>query len=239
MRNIAQQIADRLMGRPSPSEESATQPTTETSVTFHGMFQAQKLTNEEQHQLQEMLERYKNKTHKNLQQDVQQLSSITGEVRAIQHQAALLHGERIKKVQTLLKSYKDGVFSAWLVYAYGNRQTPYNLLLYYNFIQSIPQEMKEVVLQIPRQAIYSLASRQASMPQKLAFLKEHKDKTKKQILENLRDTFPLEATDKRRHTAVPLLLATKLHQAQEQVDKLNKQEKAELRTLLEEILASL
>lgn len=69
----------------------------------------------------------------NLTLDLAELSLITSEVKAINNQAAILHGERIKKAQTLLKSYQEGAFSAWLNATYGNRQTPYNLMQYYEF----------------------------------------------------------------------------------------------------------
>ncbi len=40
--------------------------------------------------------------------------SITSEVKAINNQAIILHGERIKKAQEILKNYRDGAFTAWL-----------------------------------------------------------------------------------------------------------------------------
>src|ERR1700677_3684402 len=64
-------------------------------------------------------------------EDLEALTAITSEVKAITNQAVILHGERIKRAQEILKKYRDGAFTAWLFATYGNRQTPYNFLQYY------------------------------------------------------------------------------------------------------------
>src|ERR1700733_5604388 len=97
--------------------------------SFGGLFKAQDLPEHEQRALEELLHSFQAEAKTDIKRDLVELSKITSEVRAITNQAAILHGERILRAQKLLKSYREGAFSAWLVAAYGNRQTPYNFLL--------------------------------------------------------------------------------------------------------------
>ena len=97
---------------------------------------------------------------KKLSNDLNHLISLTSEVKAINNQAALLHGERIKKAHQILTRYRDGAFTAWLMAAYGNRQTPYNLMQYYEFCEAMPKQLASKIELMPRQAIYVFASRE-------------------------------------------------------------------------------
>ena len=98
--------------------------------------------------------------------DLKALMAITSEVKAITNQAVILHGERIKRAQEILKKYRDGAFTAWLFATYGNRQTPYNFLQYYEFYTVMPQALHPKLDQMPRQAVYSLASRAGALREK-------------------------------------------------------------------------
>ena len=46
-----------------------------------------------------------------------------------------------KERKTILKNYRDGAFSAWLIATYGNRQTPYNFLQYYELYITLPEHL--------------------------------------------------------------------------------------------------
>ena len=86
--------------------------------------------------------------------DLEFLTTITSEVKAINNQAIILHGERIKQcTRTFLTKYRDGAFSAWLISTYGNRQTPYNFLQYYEFYQSLNLELQKRMDDMPRQVV--------------------------------------------------------------------------------------
>ena len=119
-------------------------------------------------------------------------------MKAINNQAALLHGERIKRAHTILTRYRDGAFTAWLIAAYGNRQTPYNLMQYYEFCESMPKTLRLQIESMPRQAIYTLASREGPIEKKKQIVETYKGQTKAQLLELIRDLFPLGIEDKRR-----------------------------------------
>lgn len=131
------------------------------------------------------------------EQDLTTLVSLTAEVKALNHQAALLHGERIQKVHKLLIGYREGAFTAWLIAVYGNRQTPYNLLRYYEFYQALPKELRAQFEKMPRQAIYTLSTREGSLERKQQFVMAYTNETKQELLARIRREFPLLKRDGR------------------------------------------
>ncbi|KAK5583325.1 hypothetical protein RB653_004917, partial [Dictyostelium firmibasis] len=124
---------------------------------FSGVFKVHPLSEKDQETLREILQEYRP-----VEEDFLTLASVTSEIKAISNQAVILHGERIQKAQLILKHYRDGAFSRWLMSTYGNRQTPYNFLQYYEFYLQLPVPLQDKLEDIPRQAIYTLASRDIS-----------------------------------------------------------------------------
>lgn len=164
---------------------------------FSGIFGTAELSPQEKDMLQEILLEYSD-GKANIKKDLTSLIGITSEVKAINNQAALLHGERIKKAQTVLKNYQDGAFTAWLIATYGNRQTPYNFLQYYEFYTLIPMQLRPQIELMPRQAIYTLASREGTLEKKVEIVEEYQGETKDELLRIIRDSFPLSGKDRRR-----------------------------------------
>lgn len=163
---------------------------------FAGIFQVTPLTEKEQEILKSILSEYCGDTN-DVVKDFELLTGITSEVKAINNQAAILHGERIKKAQIILKDYRDGAFSAWLIATYGNRQTPYNLLQYYEFYTAIPKELHEKLSEMPRQVIYTLASRSGAQELKEEIVKNYHGQPKHELLLLIRNQFPLSDSDRR------------------------------------------
>ncbi|MDF2577194.1 MAG: Virulence plasmid protein pGP6-D-related protein [Chlamydiales bacterium] len=166
--------------------------------SFSGVFGSIELSASEKEVLRLLLERYTADGRGISESDWKALTTLTSEVKAINHQAALLHGERIKKAQGLLKNYQEGAFTAWLMATYGNRQTPYNFLLYYEFYQALPKNLHPQLETMPRQAIYTLASRQGEWEAKQQIVKDYKGQTKKELLDLIRSLFPLAEIDQRK-----------------------------------------
>ena len=164
--------------------------------SFSGVFKVTALNNKELDCLKDLLEEYK-KEDQDIHHDLSQLCSITSEVKAINNQAAVLHGERIKKAQEILKKYKDGAFTYWLVQVYGNRQTPYNFLQYFELHQQLSPSLLPKLDELPRQAAYTLASRLGPFSLKEEIIKNYNGETKQALLEYIRKTFPLASQDKR------------------------------------------
>ena len=200
MAKVNDLLSDRLKKKEHDSAKMhalAERSTTGQLSGFSGVFQVAKLNNEEQEKLKQILTSHANPESVELDRDLLDLIAITSEVKAINSQAIILHGERIKRAQQVLKKYKDGAFTDWLIHTYGNRQTPYNFLQYYEFYSALSFDLKEIAQEMPKQAIYTLASREAEMDKKIEIIKNYSGESKQEMLQKIRKTFPLLKTDKR------------------------------------------
>jgi len=165
--------------------------------SFSGVFQVSDLSIQEKERIEEILHAFCEEEGR-LSSDLEQLLFLTSEVKAITHQAVLLHGERIQKAQEILRNYKEGAFSSWLIATYGNRQTPYNFLRYFEFWRLLSDKQKTQIELMPRQAVYSLASREGELQKKLGVIESFSGETKAELLRLIRDLFPLADKDKRK-----------------------------------------
>lgn len=199
MSHVNSLIASRLKGQAASAkmEQMAKKSASGGLTSFNGLFHVSELSAMETSALEQILTSYA-KSSGSIAEDLKSLSVLTSEIKAINHQAALLHGERIKKAHQLLTRYQEGAFSMWLVAAYGNRQTPYNLMQYYDFYHAVPLPIRDKLEEMPRQAIYTLASREGDLQQKIAFVTCYRGETKAALLLKIRDLFPLRREDKRK-----------------------------------------
>jgi hypothetical protein len=165
--------------------------------SFSGVFRVSALNPKEKEAIESILKTYRHSDFYDVEVDLTALSAITSEVKAITNQAVILHGERIKRAQEILKKYQDGAFTAWLYATYGNRQTPYNFLQYYEFYTLMPPSLHPKIDQMPRQVVYSLASRLGSLDKKEAIVKNYSGQPKQELLHLIRTEFPLAEDDKR------------------------------------------
>lgn len=195
-------ILDQRMKKPVPSSKMAAmaqQSATGHLTSFSGIFSVVELSEKEREALSTLLTHYATEGQEDhLKDDLAHLITITSEVKAINNQAALLHGERIKKVHQLLAPYRDGAFTAWLIAVYGNRQTPYNLMQYFEFCEAMPRQLRTQIELMPRQAVYVLASRSGDLENKRKIVEQYKGETKEEMLAKIRQWFPLEEKDKRK-----------------------------------------
>lgn len=165
--------------------------------SFSGVFRVAQLNEKEKSDIESILRNFRADETFDLEADLKALMTITSEVKAITNQAAILHGERIKRAQEILKKYREGAFTTWLFSTYGNRQTPYNFMQYYEFFNKVPQALHTIIDQMPRQVIYSLASRAGDFEKKIAIVKNYKGQPKEELLKLVRIEFPLPEDDKR------------------------------------------
>jgi hypothetical protein len=165
--------------------------------SFSGVFRVTALSEPEKNALEEILKSFRQTETDDVDGDLKALVAITSEVKAITNQAVILHGERIKKAQEILKKYRDGAFTAWLYTTYGNRQTPYNFLQYYEFYSIMPATLHPKIDQMPRQAIYTLASRAGEIERKQDLVNSYAGQPKQELLKLIRQMFPLSDDDKR------------------------------------------
>lgn len=134
----------------------------------------------------------------NVSQHFEQLARITREIRCISAQSVLLHGQRIKEAQELLANYREGTFTKWLMITYGNRQTPYNMLRYYEFHKSADKEFQTIIEAAPKKCVYLLASREGDDADKLELIKEHGHSPQSNLLLLIQKTFPTQESDRRK-----------------------------------------
>lgn len=135
---------------------------------------------------------------------VEELTNITQQIKSIAAQSVLLHGERIQQAHKLLANYREGAFTKWLMATYGNRQTPYSMLRYYEFVQRAPKESRALIEAAPKKGVYLLASREGDEKLKLDIIKTHGNKPQAQFLQEIQMAFPTMETSKRK----PLMAST-------------------------------
>lgn len=222
---------------PSKMAEMAKQSSSGHLTSFSGVFSVAELSKKERLTLEELLQNY-SKGEEDFSDDLQTLISLTSEVKAINNQAALLHGERIKKAHQILTRYRDGAFTSWLIATYGNRQTPYNFLQYYEFYQALPKLLRPRLEEMPRQAVYTLASRDIPFDEKKQIVETYNGETKTQLLATIRLSFPLDKHDLRRENIGEKVLQS-LQRTKELLrthpKSLSRGQKAAANTLLKEL----
>ncbi len=170
------------------------------SANFRQEFLVAPLSDEEDMEIQLLLSRTNTTDAKDENQittDCKTLAEITSQIRAIDRQGVLLHGERIAKARELLKSYGERAFSRWLILAYGNRQTPYSMLQYYDLFSALGNDIQGFLHAMPRKAAYVLATRNGDKDLKIEIIKKYHNKPRDEIVNIIQKTFPLDATDRR------------------------------------------
>ncbi len=206
MSNLKSLLESRFKKNSRDKMESLTRQRLEGELSpFFGVSQV-RLSDQEENKLRELLENYVLDAQVP-EQDFYTLSHLSAQVKQIHHQAVLLHGERIKKARDLLKKYREGAFSAWLLLTYGNRQTPYNFLMYYELFSLLPESLKIEAEKMPRQAIYTLAARQGPQEKKEDIIRNYRGESKVEMLDIIRKEFPLVASDRRQTPASKQALA--------------------------------
>ncbi|MBS3905206.1 MAG: CT583 family protein [Simkania sp.] len=207
------------------------------SSNISQVFKVAPLSTSEQNRMSQILDSHCTEEQETTT-DLRMLSDLTAEIKAINSQAAILHGERIKQAQEILKKYRDGAFTAWLIAAYGNRQTPYNFLQYYELHRAIPQTLSCKLDEMPRQLAYTLASRNGSIEQKVELIKNYKGQSKDDVLSAIRSTFPLSLEDKRAHDPIRQIIET-LRRVEKQITSKTFSTSEEQKEALQKILYSM
>ncbi|MEF9496863.1 pGP6-D family virulence protein [Chlamydia sp. 04-14] len=197
MGNLKTLLESRFRKNTQDKMETLTRKRMEGELSpFLSRFSDVKLSQKEEERFRQLLENYTFEDQIS-EEDFKNLCNLSAQIKQIHHQAVLLHGERIKKVRDLLKTYREGAFSAWLLITYGNRQTPYNFLVYYELFSTLPEPLKIEAEKMPRQVIYTLASRQGPQEKKEAIIRNYRGESKGELLDIIRREFPLISTDRR------------------------------------------
>lgn len=143
--------------------------------------------------------------------DVEQLKTLTSEIRSIQKQSALLIGERVHMAREILKKYRNGstTFTEWLTSTFSSRRTAYNCLAYYELYCALPGEkLKNQLQAMSHKAVYILASRTGSWEKKIDIVERFSHLKQQEILPIIQKAFPLEKAMKRSASRTPLAQTT-------------------------------
>ncbi len=240
MSDINTILKERLgkQGKENKATQLAERSASGELSTFSGLFRITPINAQEKDHIKDILSQY-HKSSRNIQHDLEELSTLASELKSINNQAILLHGERIQKAQKLLTNYKDGAFTAWLIAIYGNRQTPYNFLQYFEFYHALPKALQEKIYTMPRQAIYTLASREGDIKDKQKVVESYNGESKEVFIEYIRKTFPLKHSDHRKPKIVGTTITTLsklLAKIKENNFSPNDDEKTEIINLLNHLL---
>jgi hypothetical protein len=122
--------------------------------------------------------------------DLKEILDLSKRIKSIKAQEALIVGEAVKKAQTVLSNYSSGVFSEWLVELFGNVQTPYNFLRFFELYTLLKERSQKEYLSIPRRAAYKLAKVEGSTEQKEEFISLGKNKNASSLEEEIDILFP-------------------------------------------------
>ena len=131
-----------------------------------------------------------NDPEEHLNSDIENLKTLTSEIKAINKQGILLIGERIHKARELLKSYIDGTFIKWIELTFDSKSTGYNMLYYYELHQKLPNSAKEDLKKIPQKAAYMLASRKGDIEKKAELISENHNLKADEIMLLIQKQFP-------------------------------------------------
>lgn len=188
---------------------------------FHGMFGESRLSDAEEEALQQLLYDFFDPSlndEEQIHRDLRALCNIGAEVRAIAHQSLLLQGERIQQAQKILKRYREGAFTQWLIATYGNRRTPYSYLQYYEFYQQLPTTaLKTKMESMPRQAAYALASRPGEVEEKAEIVEAYQGQPQRELIALIQERFPNNAGDQRSNKLRHLNTLRSMHKLCEQL----------------------
>lgn len=166
--------------------------------------------------------------------DAKQIAQITAQIKSIGKQALLLVGERVAKVQEILKYYRGGAFGKWLGMTFGSTRTGYNALAYYNFYHALPGiDLQEKFKKLPQKAAYMLACRSGEFEQKIEIVRNYHDvKNSEEVILLIQEKLPPILDDIRRrashHTKLINSLVETLKKIQRKKETLSKEEKKEL-----------
>lgn len=208
MSNLKTLLENRFKHTPQNKMEELARKRTQGELSpFLKGFSTPKLSPQEEEKIRALLATYASQEH-NIEEDALHICHLSAQVKQIHHQSILLHGERIQKVRDILKTYHEGAFSAWLILTYGNRQTPYNFLMYYELFSKLPDSLRSIMETMPKQAVYTLASRQGDLNKKEHLIRHYQGENKAELLKQIRDAFPLLESDARRTSVAKQALST-------------------------------
>jgi Uncharacterised protein family (UPF0137) len=131
-------------------------------------------------------------------EDSNRLKLITSEIKAIGKQGIVLTGERVSQAKAILKPYKDGTLTKWIMSTFGSRRTGYNMLAYYELHNELSNDdLREKLKKLPQRSAYALASRSGDIQVKAEILRDHHGRNCDELDTLIQEKLPIASKDKR------------------------------------------
>lgn len=194
----------------SDKKKENIEPKSTPANALRSMFGMQTLDIQETSEIEEILldNATAAETHPaQFRRDVEQLKTLTAEIRSIQKQSALLIGERVFTAREILKKYQNGAttFTQWLCSTFSSRRTAYNCLAYYELYCALPGEkLKNRLQAMSHKAVYILASRAGPWEKKIDIVERFAHLKQAEIIPIIHKAFPLEKGGKRAPARPPI-----------------------------------
>lgn len=142
-----------------------------------------------------------------VEQDSNQLKTITSEIKAISNQSIVLIGERIHNAREILKPYRDGALAQWIESTFGSRRTAYNILAYYQLYSQLSSPtLQDRFKKMPQKIAYLLASKDVDISGKTEIIENYYESNSSELMMLIQERFPADIGDGRRKAANKTLL---------------------------------
>ena len=177
-------------------------------------------------------------------QDLSKLQHISSAIYLSKDKNPLLCGQHIQEAKDIFKYYQDGALTKWLSIIYNNRQTPYNMLSYYNLYKSIStNSLKKMYQDLPKKVAYTLATRQGSLKSKEHILSQYTELKQGELMILIQEQFPSKQRQtKQRMCATDIdirklsNIIERLHNSRESLDEKQKHKLGLCLTLMDKII---
>jgi hypothetical protein len=191
--------------------------------TFTSVFGKSELEEREASSIEQLVIQYAMPCHVSKSQsiqDVEEMKQLTAEIRSVGKRCLVLIGERVFKVRDILKRYKEGSFTQWLIGTFGCRRTGYNYLTYYEFYKQLPNnELKEGFKKFPQKFAYKLASRKGDIGIKCDIVREYCTFPLEEIYKIIDEMLPLKSEERLKHKVNDDLLISRFLNSLEHLSK--------------------
>ena len=172
--------------------------------TLQEIFSFQPATADEKEQffieLNEIIEKNIEDQEK-LKKDLHELVHLSKECNSIQKQGIVLLGEKIHRTKEIFSAYKEfkSLFTHWIKKTFSSEKTAYNALSFFELHQEFSNEDREKLKKMPLKASYALASRKGDIEKKRQIVQEKYELASDEILDTIRNVFPLAENDLRKN----------------------------------------
>lgn len=238
----AQALVGAFINRVEGQSQEIASPAPRTPIinSFQSTFDHQPLSASEKQAIKGIIQPYSESiVSEQVDKDFQEIVDITAQIRSINKQGLILIGERLEHTRSIFTRYGQRAFNEWLIYTFGSRRTPYNILAYYHFFKQLPSnKLQQKMKQLPVQVVYTLATRPGDIQLKQQFVSNFTGQSQKELLKEISALFPIQKRSKDCHKRIESnikLLEDIASQLSKDQTYITQYDKKNIKTILESI----